>query len=481
MSTMSALSATGQLPDNHFDIVIIGSGPGGYIAAIRSAQLGYRTAIVEKYPVLGGTCTNVGCIPSKAMLDSTELYHSILHKASKKGIEMERVQLNFPQLIGRNRQVVRQNTEGLIYLMKKNRINVFYGTASFVNPHNISIHNMNGVNHSLSADRFIIATGSKPLSIPGVVIDKKRIISSTQALFLEEKPSSLIIIGGGVIGVEMASVYNRIGTQVTIVEYGDSLIPAMDKEQGRELQKILTEQGVVVHLKSKVQFARLEGDEVSVGYTDGVNSSRLLKASYCLVAAGRKPYTEGLGLAHTNIKLDEKGHILISDNFQTHEKNIYAIGDVVRGPMLAHKAEDEGVAVLDSIHGNAHTINYLRIPNVVYTWPEVASVGYTEEQLKDQGIAYRKGKFPFLASGRARASDDTGGFVKVLADSKYGEVLGVHIIGARAADLIAEAVLAMEFEITDQELGKISYAHPTFSETLKEAYLAASGRGSLNM
>lgn len=466
---------------NSFDIVVIGSGPGGYVAAIRAAQLGYKTAIVEKYGVLGGTCTNVGCIPSKAMLDSTEHYHSILHKTVLQGIEVGDLQLKFSVLTQRNRQVVKQNTDGLNFLMKKNKIEVLWGTASFVNNTTINIKGSDNQQSSVSATNFVIATGSKPATLPGIEIDKERIITSTEALYLTEKPSSMVIIGGGVIGVEMASAYSRIGTAVTIVEYADGLIPGMDKELGKELQKILAKDGIQILTGRKVQSVQREADSVRIRYADTGNNAKELTADYCLVAVGRKPYTVGLGLANTRVRTDEKGRVLVNEQLRTEEENIYAIGDVIQGPMLAHKAEDEAVAVIDGIHGHPHKINYLRIPSVVYTWPEVAGVGYTEEQLQQQKIEYRKGKFPFIASGRARASNDTGGFAKVLSDPTYGEILGVHIIGARAADLVAQAVLAMEFEITDMELGKISYAHPTFSEVLKDAYLSASGRGAINM
>lgn len=463
-----------------FDTIVIGSGPGGYIAAIRAAQLGLKTAIIEKYNVLGGTCTNVGCIPSKAMLDSTEHYHSLTHKAEKQGIVFENPSINFQKLIDRNQQVVKQNTDGLKYLMKKNKIEVFTGIGSFLSNTRIQVKGA-GNTVELNSKHIIIATGSKPATIPGVVIDKTRIITSTEALSLKEQPATMIIIGGGIIGVEMAAAYSRIGTKVTIVEYTDSLISTMDKELGKELQKVLRKTGVEILVSSKVKKATNTGNSVIVAYDDPNGQEKSIEANYCLVAVGRKPYTEGLGLENTRVQTNTKGQVITNENLLTAEPNIYAIGDVVQGPMLAHKAEDEGANVAESIAGKPHHINYLRIPSVVYTWPEVAGVGYTEEQLQKEQIVYQKGKFPFLASGRARASDDTEGFVKVLADAQYGEILGVHIVGARAADLIAQAVLAMEFELTATELGKISYAHPTFSEALKDAYLAASGQGALNM
>ncbi|NML20254.1 dihydrolipoyl dehydrogenase [Pseudoflavitalea sp. G-6-1-2] len=464
-----------------FDMVVIGSGPGGYTAAIRAAQLGFRTAIVEKYKVLGGTCTNVGCIPSKAMLDSTENFDIIQHKASKQGIEVGNLNLNFPALVDRNKNVVKQNNDGLNFLMKKNKIQVFTGVGSFVNNTSITVTNEGEAPKTVTSQYFIIATGSKPSTLPGINIDKQRIITSTEALYLKEKPGSMVIIGGGVIGVELASAYHRIGTKVTIIEYADSLIPTMDKELGKELGKLLSKSGIELITGSPVKSAENTGSSVKVTYTDANKAEKEITADYCLVAVGRKSYTAGLALENTKVKLDAKGMVEVNENLQTAEPNIYAIGDVIRGAMLAHKAEDEGIAVVDGLKGHQHKINYLRIPGVVYTWPEVAGVGYTEEQLKAEGIEYRKGKFPFLASGRARASDDTDGFVKVLSDPKYGEILGVHIIGARAADLIASAVIAMEFELTDTELTKISYAHPTFAEALKDAFLISSGKGAINI
>ena len=466
-----------------FDLIVIGSGPGGYTAAIRAAQLGYKTAIVEKYPVLGGTCTNVGCIPSKALLDSSELMHNILHKTAKQGIDIspDAVKLNFPTMIERKANVVKQNNDGLNYLMKKNKITVLSGTGSFVNNTQLKVTAADKTEKTYSSTWFIIATGSKPSTIPGVTINKTRIITSTEALSLKERPQSMIIIGGGVIGVEMASVFSRIGVKVTIIEYADSLIPTMDKELGKELQKLLTRDGISILVSSKVQSANDNGNNTTVAYLDSKNAPQEATADYCLVAVGRKPYTAGLGIENTKVKLDDKGRVETNEKLQTAEPNIYAIGDVVKGAMLAHKAEDEGVFAVEIIKGLSPHIKYHLIPNVVYTWPEVASSGYTEEQLKEKGIPYNKGKFPFIASGRARAADDTDGFAKVLTDPKYGEVLGVHIISARAADLIAQAVVTMEFEITDVEMGKIPYAHPTFSEALKDAYLGASGRGMINM
>ncbi|MBL7932848.1 MAG: dihydrolipoyl dehydrogenase [Bacteroidia bacterium] len=466
--------------ENTFDVIVIGSGPGGYVAAIRAAQLGYKTAIVEKYTVLGGTCTNVGCIPSKALLDSSEHFHEAATKFKTHGIEIDNLKINFNQLMKRKDEVVKQNTSGLSFLMKKNKIQVFEGTASFLSNTEIKISS-SGKEERVKSKYFVIATGSKPSSIKGVDIDKQRIISSTEALALKEKPESIAIIGGGVIGVEMASIFSRIGVKVTIVEYADSLIPTMDKELGKELKKVLTKNGIEILLNHKVQSAENLGNSTLITYKDEKDTLKEIRADYCLVAVGRKPYTEGLGLENTRVKLDERGFIQTNAQLQTAEENIYAIGDVVPGPMLAHKAEEEGAFVAEVIAGQKPQIHYNLIPGVVYTWPEVASVGLTEEQLKKEGRAYRVGKFPFIASGRARAAMESDGFAKVISEPKYGEILGVHIIGPRAADLIAQAVIGTHYETTDEDMFRIPYAHPTYSEALKEAYLIASGQGAINL
>jgi dihydrolipoyl dehydrogenase len=464
-----------------FDVTVIGSGPGGYVAAIRSAQLGYRTAIIEKYDNLGGTCTNVGCIPAKALLDSTEHYHTAVTKFRTHGIELKEIGLDFTQLIKRRGEVVKQNVAGLNFLMKKNKIEVFRGKASFLSSTKIKVTKDENTSSELTSKYFIIATGSKPSTVNGVDIDKKRIITSTEGLVLPEKPTSIVIIGGGVIGVEMASIYSRIGVKVTIIEYMNSLIPTMDLALGKELKKVLSKTGVDSLLGCSVQSAKNTGNQVHLKYLDSSKIHREIVADYCLVAVGRRPFTKGLGLEKTSIQTDENGRIKTNEHLQTTEPNIYAIGDVVKGPMLAHKAEEEGVFVAETLNGQKPHLNYQLIPSVVYTWPEVASVGFTEEQLKKENRPYRIGKFPFVASGRARAAMDVDGFSKVLTDPKYGEILGVHIIGARAADLIAQAVIGMHYETTDEDMTRISYAHPTYSETLKEAYLIASGQGALNL
>jgi dihydrolipoamide dehydrogenase len=467
--------------ETDFDIVVVGSGPGGYVAAIRAAQLGYKAAIVERYNILGGTCTVVGCIPAKALLDASEHYHDIQHKVGKMGINVDNLNLDFQRFIERKAGVVKSNSEGVSYLMRKNKVTTFFGTGSFLDCNRLKINSTDGAEKTISATYFIIATGSKPASIPGVEIDKQRIITSTEALSLKQQPQSMVIIGGGVIGVEMASVYARIGTKVTIIEYADTLIHTMDRELGRELQKVLNKLNIESCLSCRVQAAENKGDWAEVTYLDAAGNSQTVAAEYCLVAVGRKPYTTGLGLENTRIGLDERGRIKTDERLRTAEVNIFAIGDVVAGAMLAHKAEEEATYVVEGINGGNPHLNYHTIPSVVYTWPEVSSVGYTEEQLKEKNIGYRKGKFPFLASGRARAADDLDGFVKVLASNQDGEILGMHIIGARSADLIQQAVIAMEFEIGDTEMGKLCYPHPTYSEVLKDAFLESCGCGAINI
>ncbi|WNI36900.1 dihydrolipoyl dehydrogenase [Chryseobacterium sp. SG20098] len=465
---------------DHYDIAVIGSGPGGYVAAIRSAQLGYKTVIIEKYDTLGGTCTNVGCIPTKALLDSTHHYAEAQHQFKEHGIRLDTIELDFSQMYKRKAGVVSKNTGGLDFLMNKNKITRLKGTASFINNSTLKILSESEIKE-ITAQHYIIATGSKPSTIPGVDIDKKRIITSTEALSLQEKPESMVIIGGGVIGVEMASIFNRIGTKVTILEYADHLISTMDHELGKSMQKILKKEGIDIRLNQSVYKTQNVGSKGKVFFKDKNGTEGELEADYILVAVGRSPYVKGLGLENTDVQLDERGFIKINENNQTSVPAIYAIGDVIGGTMLAHKAEEEGVFVAETINGQKRHIHYNRIPSVVYTWPEVASVGYTEEYLKQNNIAYNTGKFPFSASARARASMDMEGFAKVLVDPKYGEVLGVHIIGARAADLIAQGVIAQEYEVTAEDMFRISYAHPTYSETLKEAYLIASGQGAINI
>lgn len=465
-----------------FDVTVIGSGPGGYIAAIRCAQLGMKVAIVERYPALGGTCLNVGCIPSKALLDSSEHYHNATHKFKAHGIQVDGLGLDFAQMIARKADVVKQNSDGISYLMKKNKITVFNGHATFVNKNQVSVAKTDGGTETVDSDKFIIATGSKPSSVPGVEIDKQRIITSTEALKLTEVPKHLLLIGGGVIGIELGSVYARLGSKVSVVEFTDSIIGTMDRSLGKELQKISKKLGFEFYLKHKVTGVKNTGEGVVLEAENLADNSKVtLEGDYCLVAVGRRPYTDNLGLENVGVKLDERGRIETDAHLQTAVPGIYAIGDVIKGAMLAHKAEEEGVYVAETIAGQKPHINYLLIPGVVYTWPEVASVGHTEEELKAAGTPYKSGQFPFVASGRARASMDTEGFAKILAHKETDEILGVHIIGPRAADLIAEAVVAMEFRASAEDIGRISHAHPTFAEALKDAALAASENRALNM
>ncbi len=463
-----------------FDVTIIGSGPGGYVAAIRCAQLGFKTALIERYQTLGGTCLNVGCIPSKAMLDSSEHYHNATHTFATHGIEVKEVKANLAQMIKRKSEVVKQTCDGINFLMKKNKVTVFHGHGSFASKNTVSIKGEKGET-IIESGKIIIATGSKPFSLPGIEIDKKRIITSTEALELKEIPKHLILVGGGVIGLELGSVYARLGSKVSVVEYADGIIPTMDKSLGKELQKSLSKLGIEFYLNHKVTGAKSTAKEVTVTAENKEGKAVEFKGDYCLVALGRKPYTDNLGLDKAGVKVDAKGKVEVDDHLQTNVAGIYAIGDVVRGAMLAHKAEEEGTFVAEVIAGQKPHINYNLIPGVVYTWPEVSAVGYTEEQLKEKGKKYKVGNFPFKASGRARASMDTDGFVKVLADADTDEILGVHMIGPRTADMIAEAVIAMEFRASAEDITRASHAHPTFTESFKEACLDATGKRAIHI
>jgi len=463
-----------------YNVVVIGSGPGGYVAAIRCAQLGMKVAIVEKYNTLGGTCLNVGCIPSKALLDSSEHFHNASHTFKEHGIDINEPKVNITQMIKRKGDVVKANVDGIAFLMKKNKIDVHTGVGSFVDKNTIKI-SKDGKDTTITTDKVIIATGSKPTPLPFAAFDKKRIISSTEALELKEVPKHLIVIGGGVIGMELGSVYARIGAKVTVVEFLDSLIPTMDGTMGKELQKATKKLGMDFYLGHKVTAVENKGKEVVVKAEPKNGGAAVeLGGDYVLVSIGRRPYTDGLGLEKVGIELD-KGKIPVDDHLKTKVDNIYAIGDVVRGAMLAHKAEEEGVLVAEQLAGQKPHINYNLIPGVVYTWPEVASVGYTEEQLKEQGRAYKMGNFPYKALGRARASMDLDGLVKILADKTTDEILGVHIIGARAADMIAAGVVAMEYRASAEDVSRMSHAHPTYMEAVKEACLAATANRPIHM
>ncbi len=466
---------------SQYDVTVIGAGPGGYVAAIRCAQLGFKTALIEKYSTLGGTCLNVGCIPSKALLDSSEHFHNALHNFKEHGIKIDTPKVDLAQMITRKDGVVKQTTEGLNYLMKKNKIDVYNGLGSFVDATTIKITDAEGKEQQIKSAKTIIATGSKPMSIPAIPIDKERIITSTEALNLKEVPKHMIVIGGGVIGMELGSVYARLGAEITVVEYADSIIPTMDKTMGKELQKVLKKEGFKFNYKTKVTKVESNGKEVTVTAENAKGETIEVKGDYCLVSIGRKPYTDSLGLENVGIKTDERGRIDVNGQLQTSVPNIYAIGDVVKGAMLAHKAEEEGTFVAEVMAGQKPHIHYNLIPGVVYTWPEVAAVGATEEELKAAGKAYKAGSFPFKALGRARASMDIDGVAKVLADKETDEILGVHIIGPRAADMIAEAVVAMEYRASAEDVARMSHAHPTYTEALKEACLAATENRAIHV
>ncbi len=456
-----------------YDVAVIGSGPGGYVAAIRCAQLGMKTAIIEKYSTLGGTCLNVGCIPSKALLDSSHHYEDAIKHFEEHGIEVGDVKFNLEKMIARKQSVVDVTTKGIEFLMGKNEIDVYQGVGSFKDATHIDIAGEK--NLTIEAKNTIIATGSKPSTLPFINIDKERIITSTEALKLPEVPKHLVVIGGGVIGLELGQVYKRLGAEVTVVEYMDRIIPTMDGAQSKELLKVFKKQKVKFALSHGVTAVERDGDEVTIKATNNKKGVDVeFKADYVLVAVGRRAYTDGLNLDAVGIKTDERGKVEVNEHLQTNVSNIYAIGDVIKGAMLAHKAEEEGTLVAEILAGQKPHIDYNLIPGVVYTWPEVASVGKTEEQLKEAGVAYKSGQFPMRALGRSRASGDTDGFVKILADKETDEVLGVHMVGARVADLIAEGVTAMEFRASAEDIARMSHAHPTYAEAVKEAALAAT-------
>ena len=467
---------------DQYDVAIIGSGPGGYVAAIRCAQLGMKTAIIEKYSTLGGTCLNVGCIPSKAMLDSSHHYEDAINHFEEHGIEIPgEIKVNLEKMIGRKQSVVDQTTKGIQFLMDKNKITVFEGLGSFKDATHVSIKKNDGKIEEIEAKNIIIATGSKPSTLPFIKIDKERIITSTEALALKEVPKHMIVIGGGVIGLELGQVYKRLGAEVTVVEFMDRIIPGMDAALSKELNKVMKKQKVKFALSHKVKSVERKGDTVIVKADDNKGQEVVFEGDYCLVAVGRRPYTDGLNVDAAGVKLDERGKVVVDEHLKTNVSNIFAIGDVIKGAMLAHKAEEEGTLVAELIAGQKPHIDYNLIPGVVYTWPEVAAVGKTEEELKEAGVEYKVGQFPMRALGRARASMDTDGFVKILADKKTDEVLGVHMIGARCADLIAEAVTAMEFRASAEDISRMSHAHPTYAEAVKEAALAATGDRALHI
>jgi dihydrolipoamide dehydrogenase len=467
---------------NSYDVAIIGSGPGGYVAAIRCAQLGLKTAIIEKYPTLGGTCLNVGCIPSKALLDSSHHYEEAISHFESHGIEIPgEIKVNLKQMIARKQGVVDQTTKGIQFLMDKNKVDVYEGVGSFKDATHLEIIKTDGKKETIEARNSIIATGSKPSNLPFIKLDKDRVITSTEALELKEIPKHMIIIGGGVIGLELGQVYKRLGSEITVIEYMDRIIPTMDAGLSKELMKVLRKQKMAFHLSHKVTEVSRKGKEITVKADDAKGKTVTFKGDYCLVSVGRRPYTDGLNAEAAGIKTDKAGRIEVDDHLQTSTSNIYAIGDVVRGAMLAHKAEEEGTMVAEILAGQKPHIDYNLIPGVVYTWPEVAAVGKTEEQLKKAGIPYKVGQFPMRALGRARASMDIDGFVKILADEKTDEVLGVHMIGARCADLITEGVTAMEFRASAEDMARMSHAHPTYAEAVKEAAMAATANRPIHI
>jgi dihydrolipoamide dehydrogenase len=467
---------------NSYDVTIIGSGPGGYVAAIRCAQLGMKTALIEKYNTLGGTCLNVGCIPSKALLDSSHHYDDAIRHFEGHGIEISGdVKVSLEKMIARKDQVVAQTTSGIDFLMKKNKIEVLNGFGSFKDATHIVITKEDGTSEEIETKNVIIATGSKPANLPFITLDKERVITSTEALKLKEIPKHLIVIGGGVIGLELGQVYRRLGAEVSVIEYMDRIIPTMDKAQSKELTKALKKQGVKFFLSHQVAGLANNGNEVTLTATDKKDQEVSITGDYCLVSVGRRPYTDGLKAENAGIKINERGQVEVNDHLQTNISNIYAIGDVIKGAMLAHKAEEEGVFVAETLAGQKPHIDYNLIPGVVYTWPEVASVGKTEAQLIESAVAYKTGQFPMRALGRSRASGDTDGFVKILSDATTDEVLGVHMVGARVADLIAEAVVAMEFRASAEDIARMSHAHPTYAEAVKEAALAATDNRPLHI
>ncbi len=465
-----------------YDVAVIGSGPGGYVAAIRCAQLGMKTAIIEKYATKGGTCLNVGCIPSKALLDSSHHYEDAVKHFEEHGIDIPgEIKVNLKNMMKRKDSVVEQTTKGIDFLMDKNKIDTYQGVGSFKSKTEVLITPDEGEEETIEAKNIIIATGSKPRTLPGIEIDKERIITSTEALSLQAIPKHLILIGGGVIGLELGQVYRRLGAEVTVVEYMDRIIPTMDQSMSKEMRKVVKKQGMDLKLSHEVKSVERKGKEVVVKAKDKKGNEVEFKGDYCLVSVGRVPFTKGLNPDQAGVEVNDRGQVKVNEKLQTTTDNIYAIGDVIQGAMLAHKAEEEGTFVAEVIAGQKPHIDYNLIPNVVYTWPEVAGVGKTEDQLKEDGVDYKVGEFPMKALGRSRASGDIAGLVKILADKNTDEVLGVHMIGARTADLIAEAVTAMEFRASAEDIARMSHAHPTYAEAVKEAALAATEDRALHI
>ena len=458
-----------------FQVVVIGGGPGGYVCAIRLAQLGLKTACIESRGSLGGTCLNVGCIPSKSLLNLSEEFHNA-QSLSNKGIEIGEVKLNLPKMMKNKDKAVTILTKGVEFLLKKNKVTYFKGIGSFKSKNDILIKDHENKEKVIQTENTVIATGSVSVSLPGVEIDEKIIVSSTGALKLEKVPKKLVVVGGGYIGLEMGSVWSRLGSEVHVIEYLDHITPGMDKEISNEFMKILKKQGINFHMQHKVEKIKKNNNNAVVSTISSEGIKKDFECDVVLISVGRKPNTEGLNLQKIGVELDEKKRVKTDENFKTNQNNIYAIGDVISGPMLAHKAEDEGIAVAENIAGQSGHVNYDTIPGVIYTSPEVASIGKTEEQLKELKINYKIGKFSFMANSRAKAIDDTEGFVKILADEKTDQVLGAHLIGPHAGELIAEIGIAMEFGASSEDIARTCHAHPTFSEAVKEAALSVEKR-----
>jgi dihydrolipoamide dehydrogenase len=459
-----------------YDLVVIGAGPGGYVAAIRAAQLGMKVACVEKRAALGGTCLNIGCIPSKALLDASERYAETRNHLADFGVQVKQVTLDLEKMMKRKGGIVKGLTDGVAFLFKKNKITSVHGSARLAGAGKVIVKDGDGKEQTLATKNVLLATGSEPASLPGVPFDGNHVVSSTEALAFEKVPEHLIVVGGGYIGLELGSVWARLGSKVTVLEFLPHILPLTDREVATTLHKLLEKQGLTFHVETAVKSATVKGGQVTVtAAKKGENTS--FQADKVLVAVGRRPYTAGLGLEEAGVNLEERsGRVIVNHAYQASVPGIYAIGDLIAGPMLAHKAEDEGVACVELLAGKAGHVNYDAIPSVIYTWPEVASVGLTEEQLKEKGIDYQTGKFPFLANGRARCLGDTDGFVKILADTRTDRILGVHIIGPRASDLIAEAVAVMEFGGTSEDIARTCHSHPTLSEAVREAALAVDKR-----
>ncbi len=460
-----------------FDLVVIGSGPGGYVGAIRAAQLGMKVAVVEKDKGLGGTCTNVGCIPSKALLESSELYHAGLHDFEAHGVTASEIKFDLQKMLARKNKIVQQSNQGIAFLFKKNKIESYFGFGKVLKAGQVEVTAADGTKTVLEAKNILLATGSVVTELPFLKFDEKKIVSSTGALALEKVPKELIVVGGGVIGLELGSVWLRLGAKVTVIEFADRLCPVMDSQMMSTLQKVLAKQGMKFMFKTKVTGSAVKGEQVTLDYENMADNSKAqISADVVLVSTGRRPFSEGLGIDELGIAKDKRGFVTVDKHYQTNIPGIYAIGDLTPGPMLAHKAEEEGVAIAEILAGQAGHVNYDTVPSVIYTYPEVASVGLTEEQVKEMNIPFAVGTFPFMANGRARALGFTEGMVKIITDSKTDRIIGGHIVGPRASELLGEIVIAMEFGGSAEDLARSFHAHPTLNEVIREAALAVDKR-----